>query len=205
MLRACLILLALVLATLSASVAKAASGAVAIASVNLRAGPSTAYPVVTVVAAGTGVTLYGCTAGYAWCDVAVGPHRGWLAANYVQVTYRSTPVVLTPTLAPRLGIIVLTYDRAYWDRHYVRYPWYAPWPYRPRYYPPSRLPPVATPGTTVDRSIRCDHGACTAERIVTGPDGRQISRERTCSRPDRSCSVTRTGPRGNSHTRIIAR
>jgi uncharacterized protein YraI len=202
-----LIVAAAVLAALSATAAKAATAAIAVTTVNLRAGPSTTYPVVTVVPAGNAISLHGCNASYSWCDIAYGIHRGWVSAGYVQVIYRSAPVIVTPAVAPRLGIVVVNYDRAYWERHYVRYPWYAPWPYRPVYPPPHRPPlhPLPPPGTTVDRTIRCDHGACTGERVVTGPAGRQAVRERTCSRPDQSCSLSRTGPRGNSHTRIIQR
>lgn len=208
-------LLAVMLAALPAAAQPAAAAsplrAVSLASVNLRAGPSTVYPVVTVIPAGVAISLYGCHAGYSWCDVAFGLHRGWVSAGYVQVVHAGVPVVLTPARAPGLGIVVVTYDRAYWERHYVRYPWYAPWPYRPPYgrpphpphYPPGH--PPLPPGTSVERTLRCADGACTAERVVTGPAGRQASRERTCSRPDRSCSLTRTGPRGNSHSRIIER
>lgn len=199
------VLLALALAVAASSAAEAATGAVALGSVNMRAGPSTAYPVVTVVPSGAQIAVHGCNAAYSWCDVALGLHRGWVAASYIQVVYQSGPVVLTPAVAPRVGIVVVAFDRGYWDRYYARYPWYSPWPYRPPTWPlppPHRLPP---PGTTVDRTIRCDHGACTANRVVTGPAGQQLSRQRSCSRPDQSCALTRTGPRGNSHTRIIER
>jgi uncharacterized protein YraI len=204
------------------SVAAAATAAIATGNVNLRAGPSTAYPVVTVVPAGARITTYGCLDGYSWCDIGLGVTRGWVSANYIQVVYRGAPVVLTPTLGPRIGIVVVGYNRAYWDRYYVRYPWYSTW----RYYPPVVAPRV----NSFDRTVECANGACTATRSTTGiyggtathnrscadgectatrevvgPRGNAASRERNCSRADQSCSVTRTGPRGNSHTRFFER
>lgn len=80
--------LAAVLILAGASAAAAATTAVATANVNLRAGPSTAYPAVTVVPAGTAITTFGCVSGYSWCDIGFGTYRGWVAASYIQVIYR---------------------------------------------------------------------------------------------------------------------
>ena len=60
-------LAALPLAPIAAS---AAGSAVATATVNMRAGPSTTYPVVRIVPAGSAVAAYGCVADYSWCDVS---------------------------------------------------------------------------------------------------------------------------------------
>ncbi|WP_117193892.1 SH3 domain-containing protein [Rhizobium terrae] len=204
------------------SAAAAATAAIATGNVNLRAGPSTAYPVVTVVPAGARITAYGCIDGYSWCDISLGAYRGWVSASYIQVTYHGAPVVLTPAVAPRIGLVVIAYDRAYWDRYYVRYPWYHAW----RYHPPAIAPRLGS----FDRTVRCADGACTAtrstsgirgglathtrtcsggectaERQWTGPRGNSGSRVRNCSRADQSCSVVRTGPRGNTHTRLLQR
>ncbi|MEQ1408263.1 SH3 domain-containing protein [Neorhizobium sp. Rsf11] len=216
------LLFALAMLAGMSSVAAAATAAVATGNVNLRAGPSTAYPVVTVVPVGARITTYGCVAGYSWCDISLGVYRGWVSANYIQVVYRGAPVVLTPVVAPRIGIVVVGYNRAYWDRYYVRYPWYHTW----RYHPPVAAPRV----NSFDRSVNCANGACTATRSTTGiyggsaahtrtcsggecaatrevvgPRGNTTSRVRNCSRPDQSCSVTRTGPRGNTRTRLFER
>ncbi len=215
-------LLALALLTGMSSAAAAATRGVAAGDVNLRAGPSTAYPVVTVVPAGVSLTTYGCVAGYTWCDIAVGSYRGWVSASYIRVVWQGAPVIVTPLMAPRIGLTVIAYDRAYWDRYYPRYPWYHTW----RYYPPAIAPRVES----FDRTVQCANGACSATRTTTGlyggsafhtrtcadgectatrqwegPAGNGGSRVRNCSRADQSCTVMRTGPRGNSHTRIFER
>lgn len=67
------LLSALAILAVAATVATAATVAVATGNVNLRAGPSTAYPVVTVVPAGSRIVTHGCVAGYSWCDIAYAP------------------------------------------------------------------------------------------------------------------------------------
>lgn len=211
-----------------ASAASAATVAVATGNVNLRAGPSTAYPVVTVVPAGARITTHGCLTGYSWCDIAFGGVRGWVSASYIQVVYNGGPVVLTPAIAPAVGVAVLAYNRAYWDTHYSAYPWYGAWG---RYYRPYAVAPAARVSAH-DRSVTCADGSCTGTRSTTGiyggstsqtrtcaggectstrqtvgRYGNSASRVRTCSANDHSCSVTRTGPRGGtaSGTRFFNR
>lgn len=220
----------LALATLFcvSSASSAATVAVATGNVNLRAGPSTAYPVVTTVPAGVQVTTHGCLSGYTWCDISMGVSRGWVAANYIQVVYRGAPVVLTPAVAPAVGLTVVTFNKVYWDTYYAAYPWYGRW----GYYAPPPVYPVA-PGTRVtsyDRSVQCANGSCTATRSATGtyggsasqsrtcsggtctstrsatgPYGASASRTRSCSGNTQSCTVTRTGPAGNSGIRTFTR
>lgn len=217
-------LLALVLWAALVPAASAATVAVATSNVNLRAGPATGYPVVTVVPAGARIVTHGCVAGYSWCDIAFGAFRGWVAAPYIQVVYRGAPVILTPAVAPVVGVVVVPYGRAYWDTWYVAYPWYGRWT---AYYRP--VAPAARV-TDVDRSVSCAGGSCTASgsvsgiyggsanrartcgggectttREATGPYGASASRSRTCNPGDQSCSVTRTGPRGATGTRVFQR
>ncbi|UIY32787.1 hypothetical protein LZK73_32810 (plasmid) [Neorhizobium galegae] len=123
---------------------------------------------------------------------------------------------------PRIGVVVVGYNRAYWDRHYVRYPWYSSWRYDPPIVAPrlnsfDRTVECANGTCTATRSTTgiyggtathnrtCANGECTATRRVDGPRGNTASRVRNCSRVDQSCSVTRTGPRGNSRTRFFER
>ncbi len=211
------LLLALAILAGASTVAAAATVAVATGNVNLRAGPSTAYPVVTVVPVGARIVTHGCVAGYSWCDIAYGSYRGWVAASYVQVVYQGAPVVLTPAVAPVVGVTVVTYNRVYWDTYYAAYPWYRNWGVYARY-PAGRV-------TSYDRSVDCADGSCTAKRSTTGvyggtanhtrtcsggectatrnvvgPSGNSASRVRHCSANDRSCTVTRTGPRGGTGT-----
>lgn len=201
--------------------ATAATVAVSTANVNLRAGPATSYPVVTVLPQGSRIITHGCVADYAWCDVAFGQYRGWVSASYIQVVYQGGLVVLSAAVAPTVGVSVVTYNRAYWNTHYVAQPWYRSWA---SYYRP--YAPVAPRVETYNRSVTCVDGTCTgtrtatgiyggttsqtrncsggecsATRETTGRFGNSASRVRNCSANDRSCTVTRTGPAGGTATR----
>lgn len=217
-------LLALAIIAGASSAAAAATVAVATGNVNLRAGPSTAYPVVTVVPVGVRITTHGCLTGYTWCDVAFGQYRGWVSASYIQVVYNGGPVVLTSAVAPAIGVAVVSYNKVYWDTYYAAYPWYGSWGRYYRPYPAYAVPPAARV-TSANRSVNCADGSCTATRSATGiyggstnhtrtcsggecsatrnvvgPYGNTSSRVRNCSANTASCSVTRTGPRGGTAT-----
>ncbi|MDQ0305145.1 SH3 domain-containing protein [Ancylobacter polymorphus] len=191
MFRTLLFAAALTVAAISA--ASAATTSVAVTNVNLRAGPSTVYPAVTVVPAGAAITTFGCVAGYSWCDIGFGPYRGWVAADYIQVVYRGAPVVLTAPVAPALGITVVTFNRAYWDRYYVAYPWYGRW----GGYPPYGAARV----TSASRSVSCAGGACVGVRSATGVYGGATAQTRVCT--GGACSSTRVtaGPNGGMAAR----
>jgi uncharacterized protein YraI len=115
--------LGLGVAVLTPAAAVAANG-YATVTVNERAGPSTGYPVVTVVPAGAGVTIYGCLSDIAWCDVAYAGTRGWVQGGYLQALYEAHRVAV-PTYAPRLGIPFITFNiGVYWDNYYRHRPFY---------------------------------------------------------------------------------
>ncbi len=143
-------LLAIVGVSALAGAAQAATPSYTTANVNLRAGPGTSYPVVLTVPNGSPITTYGCLDGYNWCDVSWGAERGWMSSSYIQVNYQGQPRVLTPAIAPSIGLTVVVFNRNYWDRYYYGRPWYRNWD---RYYkPPPRVravqplpPPRATP------------------------------------------------------------
>jgi uncharacterized protein YraI len=98
--------------------AQAAAG-FATANVNMRSGPSTRYPAVTVIPVGTSVEIHGCLADIPWCDVSFYDGRGWVAARYVQVVYRQSRVYLEPDYYDTLGIPFVTFEiGSYWDRYY---------------------------------------------------------------------------------------
>ncbi|OAP40733.1 peptide-binding protein [Sinorhizobium glycinis] len=99
-------------------VAEAAEG-FATANVNMRSGPSTRYPAVTIIPVGESVEIHGCLADRPWCDVSFYGGRGWVAGQYVQVLYRSNRVYVEPEYYRPLGIptVVFEFDR-YWDRYY---------------------------------------------------------------------------------------
>ncbi|MBB5753538.1 SH3 domain-containing protein [Prosthecomicrobium pneumaticum] len=149
--------------------AEAAVRAVAVTDVNLRAGPSVGYPVVTTLPAGARVTAYGCVRGATWCDVGFAGWRGWVAAAYLEVLYRGRPVVLGPAVAPAVGIVTVDFSRAYWDRYYVGRPWYGDWP---RY---NTAPRVR--GGVVCNDERCRYGY-----VVRGPHGGRWVRHGTIIR-----------------------
>lgn len=129
------VLPALALAALIApAAAQAASPAVALATVNLRAGPGTNYPVVRSVPAGARLTTFGCNASFSWCDVSWGPNRGWMSASRIQIVYAGRPVIVTPAAAVGAGLAVVAFNQAYWSTHYVGRPWYGSWNrYAPAY------------------------------------------------------------------------
>ncbi|MFN7024370.1 MAG: SH3 domain-containing protein [Pseudorhizobium sp.] len=101
------------------SLADAAVRGFSTANVNMRSGPSTAYPAVTVIPVGTRVTIYGCMSSVNWCDVAFAGGRGWVSGNYVQAAYQQRRVEVGPRYYQPLGIPTVTFEVGnYWDRHY---------------------------------------------------------------------------------------
>ncbi|MFB9953046.1 SH3 domain-containing protein [Rhizobium puerariae] len=101
------------------SLAEAAVRGFATANVNMRSGPSTGYPAVTVIPVGTPVTIYGCMSSVNWCDVQFFGGRGWVSGNYVEASYRSNRVYVGPQYYRPLGIPMITFDvDNYWGRYY---------------------------------------------------------------------------------------
>ena len=99
-----------------ASAASAASGYVT-ASLNLRAGPGTYYPAVTVMHAGDRVEIYGCLPGWTWCDINWHGFRGWAAGRYLQVIYLSRPQPVY--LYGSIGVPFISFNiNIYWTQHY---------------------------------------------------------------------------------------
>ncbi len=184
---------------ISAQPAAAASAAVATTNVNLRAGPGTNYPVVTAMPRGASLAVYGCLAGYTWCDVSWGPSRGWVAANYVQVAYQGRPVVLTPALAPAIGLTVVAFNQAYWNTYYANRPWYGQWN---RYY----APPRGAYHSGATGCVRGPNGAgCGHVGTTVGPNGGYHKGRTGCVRGPNGGGCghvgTTTGPWGNTVTR----
>jgi len=107
-----------ILATLLAPGAAMAASAVATTNVNLRAGPSTAYPAVNVVGAGEGVRVHGCLNSRSWCDVSYGRQRGWMSSNYLAFIDRGRRYTGTHAVtALRAPVITFSFGK-YWDDHY---------------------------------------------------------------------------------------
>jgi len=161
--------LALVAAVAAPGLASAAT-AISTANVNLRAGPSTQYPVVNVVGNGSAVNVYGCLSNRSWCDVDYFGQRGWMSSNYlayVRDGRRYTGAqVITSIRAP---IITFSFG-TYWDNHYRSRSFY---PDRDRWERPDFRPqrPALRP------IVRETH------EIILRPGTRPVLREE--ARPDR--------------------
>ncbi|GGB07246.1 hypothetical protein GCM10011491_39180 [Brucella endophytica] len=114
-----IILAAFATAAVTPTIAQAAVRGFATTDVNMRSGPSTAYPAVTVIPVGEPLRINGCLRDVNWCDVSWTGGRGWAYGRYVQADYRSTRVYVEPDYYPRLGIPIVTFDvDTYWGRHY---------------------------------------------------------------------------------------
>ncbi|MEF2072072.1 SH3 domain-containing protein [Consotaella aegiceratis] len=102
----------------------AQASAIATADVNLRAGPSTRYPVITVVRNRDNVTVYGCLQSRSWCDVGYYGARGWMSSNYL--AYLDNGRRYTgAAIVPRMHAPIVTFSFGnYWDRYYRDRPFY---------------------------------------------------------------------------------
>ena len=151
----------------------AATAAVATGNVNLRAGPATAYPVVTTLHAGARITTHGCLADNSWCDVNWGGNRGWVSASYIQVTYAGRPVMLSPAVIPVVGITVVRFNQTYWNAHYVGRPWYGNYNH------------YHHGADNIDRSVTraCGPEKCARRAVTTGPNGGRVVRKGIWDRP----------------------
>ncbi|WP_320203562.1 SH3 domain-containing protein [Agrobacterium rosae] len=109
-------LLALVAAP---ALAEAATQGFSTANVNMRSGPSTAYPAVVVIPNGEPLTIHGCLSDTPWCDVSFSYGRGWVAGRYVQAIYRQNRVYVEPRYYRDLGVPIITFEAGrYWDQNY---------------------------------------------------------------------------------------
>ncbi|MCX8999802.1 SH3 domain-containing protein [Rhizobiaceae bacterium BDR2-2] len=142
------------------ALAEAATG-VATANVNMRSGPSTAYPAVTVIPVGSRLEIHGCLASEAWCDVSFARGRGWVSGRYIQATYGRDRVYVDRNYYQRLGIPTIVFDLdTYWSRNYRQRDFYRD---RDRWRPgPDRRPPSwndsrPQPGRDTPRPPRPDN------------------------------------------------
>ncbi|MGF9565599.1 SH3 domain-containing protein [Neorhizobium sp. BT27B] len=101
------------------TLAEAAARGYATANVNMRSGPSTGYPAVTVVPVGAPITIHGCMSNVNWCDVQFAGGRGWVSGSYISTTYRQNRIYVEPEYYRPLGIPTVTFEvDNYWGRYY---------------------------------------------------------------------------------------
>lgn len=104
----------------------------------MRAGPDASYPKVATLGRGVTVDVVGCIDGWQWCDVIVGPNRGFVAAGYLSYRYSNAPVVIAQG-GPNLGIPLIAFSIGnYWNAYYRERPW---WNERNRWYAHRVAPP----------------------------------------------------------------
>lgn len=122
---------------LAPAIAQAAEG-YSTANVNMRAGPSTRYPAVAVIPAGSSVEIRGCLSDVNWCDVEFYGGRGWVSGQYVQAPYQQRRVYVGPQYYRPLGIPMIRFSvDNYWDRYYRNRDFYRDrdrWSRGPDYY-----------------------------------------------------------------------
>jgi uncharacterized protein YraI len=131
---------------LALPLAAAAQQAFTRGTVNLRAGPSGAYPLVARLAPGQPLDVIGCTGGYSWCDVVLPDGgRGWVWARSLDYAYQERRVPLA-TYGAVIGVPIVTFViGSYWADYYRDRPWYGErrwWGGRP---PPPPVPGWAPP------------------------------------------------------------
>ncbi|MGR9416407.1 SH3 domain-containing protein [Rhizobium leguminosarum] len=122
---------------LAPAAAQAAEGYSTV-NVNMRAGPSTRYPAVAVIPAGSSVEIRGCLSDVNWCDVEFYDGRGWVSGQYVQALYQQRRVYVGPQYYRPLGIPMIRFSvDNYWDRYYRNRDFYRDrdrWSRGPDYY-----------------------------------------------------------------------
>lgn len=93
---------------------------------NVRAGPSTQYPVVARVRGGVEILVFGCLSDRAWCDVQVYDTRGWMSSRRLEFVYAGSRV-LVPEYYAYFSAPIVRFDFGYWDRYYEDRPFYRRW------------------------------------------------------------------------------
>lgn len=115
---------ALVAAMLLVPSAALAAPGIVTASVGMRAGPGSGFPIVDRIPGGAHVNIHGCIRGDAWCDVSWSDDRGWVSSRYLEYLYRNRYVYL-PDYVDVIDVPVVPFVLgSYWASYYSGRPWY---------------------------------------------------------------------------------
>ena len=99
-------------------VAAAATNAIVTTDLNMRAGPSAAYPRLATIPNGRNVKVYGCVKGYRWCDISWAGMRGWVSADYLAYVHSGYRRSIA-SIGFSIGLPVVVFDRDdYYRRHH---------------------------------------------------------------------------------------
>jgi len=110
--------------TMVPAMASAATPARVVTDLNVRAGPGTQFPAVTVFPRNSRVNVIGCTRGITWCDVSGRGVRGWVSARYLEMTHRGDRLI-GPAYGATIGVPIISFQiGSYWDNHYRDRSWY---------------------------------------------------------------------------------
>ncbi|QNB14560.1 SH3 domain-containing protein [Paraburkholderia tropica] len=109
---------------IAAPAAQAQSQAYTSEPVDLYAGPSGDYPVVSEVGPSEPVVVFGCVSDYSWCDIGAEGMRGWVYGGYLTYPYQGSYVPLAGYGAA-IGLPIVSFSiGAYWGSFYRDRPWY---------------------------------------------------------------------------------
>ena len=160
------------------------------ADVNMRAGPSTDYPIVTTIPERAEVEIYGCLDDRDWCDVSWTGYRGWVSANYLEYFYEGHYVYLPENFEVIHVPIVTFVLGSYWEQHYRGRPWFRNRTHWERYWQTHPRPPVRPrPGARVPRPAP-PAPAVRPPEPRTPPATRPERRTPSVRPPDRRAPVT---------------
>ncbi len=112
------------LAALSMAGSAGAYEAVVTYQAPLLAGPSTGYPPIADLYAGSPVEVYGCLDGWDWCDVSFQGYRGWFDGQMLGVPYEGQQVPIFD-YGYAIGLPIIGFDfNDYWRRYYYNRPFF---------------------------------------------------------------------------------
>lgn len=95
---------------LMAGYANAAMVATTASDVSVRSGPCEDYPELGLATRGSNAVLDGCMDGSSWCRIEVNGLRGWAHADYLNVMYEGSPVILEQRRSD-ISVPVVTYEK----------------------------------------------------------------------------------------------